>query len=86
MAHALPCVATEIPGNVDLIRDRETGLLVRPSDREDLARAIRELAGSEELRARLGRAGRAFVEERFDMEGVARRYLELYRTLVAERG
>ena len=85
MAHGLPCIATAIPGNVDLIRDRETGILVKPSDPEDLARAILELAGSPDLRGTLGRAGRAFVEGNHDMEAVARRYLDLYRSLVGRR-
>ncbi|MBI4600732.1 MAG: glycosyltransferase [Planctomycetes bacterium] len=82
MAHGLPCVATRIPGNVDLVRDRETGLLVSPGDPRDLARAILELAQDPGLRERLGRAGRALVEARFDMRAVAHRYAELYRGLL----
>jgi glycosyltransferase involved in cell wall biosynthesis len=85
MAHGLPAIATDIPGNTELIRDRETGLLVSPGDAGGLGRAILELAGDRGLRERLGRAGRAFVEERFDMDTIARRYVELYRDLARER-
>jgi glycosyltransferase involved in cell wall biosynthesis len=83
MAHGVPCVATDIPGNADLIRDRETGLLVRTGDADALARALLELAADAGLRERLGRAARAFVEERFDMARVAERYAALYRDLAA---
>ncbi len=81
-----PGVATRIPGNVDLIRDRETGLLVEPGDAEGLARAVADLAADAVLREKLGRAARAFVEERFDMEGVARKYAEMYRESAARGG
>jgi glycosyltransferase involved in cell wall biosynthesis len=81
MAHGLPCVVTEIPGNVDLIRHEETGLLVKPADATDLAHALTRLARDPALRERLGRAGRAMVEEHFNMDTVSRRYAELYRTL-----
>lgn len=82
MAHGVPCIATDIPGNSELIRDRETGLLVKPGDAAGLGRAILELAADQSLRERLGRAARAFVEERFDMGTIARRYAEVYRSLV----
>jgi glycosyltransferase involved in cell wall biosynthesis len=81
MAHGLPCIATDIPGNRDLIRDRENGLLVAPGDAEALAAAIRELVADPALRERLGRAARAFVEERFDMASVARKYAVMYREI-----
>jgi glycosyltransferase involved in cell wall biosynthesis len=82
MAHGLPCIATDIPGNSDLIRDRDTGLLVRTGDADAVARAMLELAADSALRERLGRAARAFIEERFDMSRVAARYAALYTELV----
>lgn len=81
MAHGLPCIVTDIPGNVDLIRHEETGLLVKPNDASDLAHALNRLARDPVLRERLGRAGRTTVEEHFNMDTVSRRYAELYRTL-----
>jgi glycosyltransferase involved in cell wall biosynthesis len=82
MAYGVPSVVTRIPGNTDLVRHRETGLLVEPGDTEAMARDILELAGDPALREKLGRAGRAFVEENFDIDRVAERYAELYRRLV----
>lgn len=85
MAHGLACIATSIPGNVDLIEDGETGLLVEPGDVKGLAGAIRELAVNVGLRERLGRGARRHVEEHFDMETIASRYAALYRELAGPR-
>lgn len=83
MAHGLACIATAIPGNTDLIQDRRTGLLVDPGDPVALSRAILEMARDANLRSSLGRAGRAHILEHFDMQGVARRYADLYRSLLS---
>jgi glycosyltransferase involved in cell wall biosynthesis len=83
MAQGLPCIATDIPGNRDLIRDGETGLLVPTGDPGALAQRIALLAGDEGLRASLGRAARRLVEVRFDIDSVAREYAALYRGLLA---
>lgn len=86
MAHGLPCIATAIPGNVDLVVNGETGLLVGTDDPGRLADVLRELATRKDLRERLGRAGRRLVEERFDMERIADRYADLYCDLTRKRG
>lgn len=56
-----PVVATTAVGAVagGLVRDGETGLVVPPNDPPALAAAIRRLLADPQLRARLGRAGRA---------------------------
>ena len=46
---------------VEVLRDRETGLLIEPGNAQQLADRIIELAGDAELRERLGAAGRAYV-------------------------
>ncbi|MDQ6776617.1 MAG: glycosyltransferase family 4 protein [Actinomycetota bacterium] len=63
MHQARPIIATTAVGAVagGLVRDRETGLVVRPGDAEALARAIDRLLADAALRDRLGRAGREAV-------------------------
>jgi glycosyltransferase involved in cell wall biosynthesis len=41
MAARLPCIATDIPGNNELIIDKRTGLLISPYSAESLADAVR---------------------------------------------
>jgi glycosyltransferase involved in cell wall biosynthesis len=85
LAHGVPAVASDIPGNAEVISHRETGLLVPPGDAGALASALLEPGGDRALRERLGRAGRALVEARYDMEAVAARYAEIYRELAGAR-
>jgi glycosyltransferase involved in cell wall biosynthesis len=85
MAHGVPCVASRIPGNADLVIDRETGILFEPRDAGALAGAVLDLAADSALRERLGRAGRELVEERFDIDSVAGKYAEMYRELASSR-
>jgi glycosyltransferase involved in cell wall biosynthesis len=50
-------VASRVGGVPEIVRDNENGLLVAGDNVEDLARALKRLAGDEELRDRLGRTG-----------------------------
>jgi len=95
MACECPVVASDVGGIPEVVVDGETGLLVHvevdpergePLDPQrfahDLARAIQRLVDDPELRARLGRNGRARVERHFSWQAVAQRTLALYRSLV----
>jgi glycosyltransferase involved in cell wall biosynthesis len=78
MAHARPVVATPVGGTPEVVVDGATGLLVPPRDPERLAEALRRLVDDRELRGRLGDAGRRRVVERFGVERMNARMLELY--------
>jgi glycosyltransferase involved in cell wall biosynthesis len=60
-AMGLPVVATRIPGCVEAVQDRTTGLLVPVRDAAALAEAIRGYLHNPELARRHGRAGRERV-------------------------
>lgn len=84
MATGTPLVATtggaipEVAGP-----DGETCLAVPPGDCDALAAALRRLLGDEELRARLGAAGRARVLARFTWKQAAIGTAERYREAIA---
>jgi glycosyltransferase involved in cell wall biosynthesis len=84
-ACARPVVATDVPGCREAVRHGETGILVPPHDIDALAAAIAELAADPVLRARMGRAGRAVIEQQFADAIVARETLALYRAALAGR-
>lgn len=84
MAHGLPCVVTDIPGNNGVISDRQNGLLVRPDDATDLARALTLLITEEALRKRLGHEARRTVELEYSLDSVADRYVALYAALLED--
>ena len=58
---ARPTVATRVGGLPDLVIDGQTGVLVNPSDPEDLARGICTLLRDPARGRALGLAGRALA-------------------------
>ncbi len=60
-AMGLPVVAPSVAPVLEVLRDGETGLLIRPGDAAQMADRILTLAGDPALRARLGDAGRKRV-------------------------
>jgi glycosyltransferase involved in cell wall biosynthesis len=77
MAHALPVVATDVPGSRDVIDSERTGLLVRPDAPDALAAALARLIGDASLRARLGAAAREHVATHHTWTASAAEYLRL---------
>ncbi len=67
MAVGAPVVSTLVTGIPELVRDEETGLLVRERDPYALAAAIQRLLDEAPLRQRLAAQARAFVEAEFDV-------------------
>lgn len=78
MASGKPVVATSVGGNVELIQDSATGLLVPPADPEALAARLERVLTDDDLRERLGRQARTWIERRHPMSLMVRRYEELY--------
>lgn len=67
MAIEVPCVTTRITGIPELIRDGIDGLLVTPSDDEELAGVIARMIREPELCRQLGEAGRRRVLSCYDL-------------------
>jgi glycosyltransferase involved in cell wall biosynthesis len=67
MAMEIPCIATNVNGVPELIRDGTDGLLVPASSSEDLAAAIVALARDPARRRSLGESGRRRVLELYDL-------------------
>ena len=85
MAMEIPCVSTRITGTPELIRDGVDGLLVAPSNIEELAAAIARLAADPDLRLRLGQAGRRRVLEKFDLRKNAATLGEIFQKHLREK-
>jgi glycosyltransferase involved in cell wall biosynthesis len=81
MASGIPVIATDIPGNRDLVVDDMTGYLVPLGDRFEFTRRTHWLLDDESLRRRLGAAGRQRVLTEFTVEQMVARHASLYRQL-----
>ena len=72
-----------VRGEARAILARSGGaLLVDPERGDQLAHAVERLRADPQLRAELGRRGRAFAEQYYDRDALARRYLQLLEDVV----
>ena len=85
MAVGLPVVGSQVGGVPELVVDGVNGLLVRPGDPSELARALDRLLFDAELRRRLGEAGRERAQGRFTLDSFRRAHVELYSRELAMR-
>jgi len=82
----LPVIASDVGGVSEVVSDNETGILVRPGDSENLAAAIKKLAGDVALRKRMGIAGVEFVRANYDWEKNLDQMIGLYDRLLNGKG
>ncbi|PWT99253.1 MAG: hypothetical protein C5B51_27520 [Terriglobia bacterium] len=82
MACGCCVVASRVGGNPELVVDQETGLLFRPGDSADLARALESLLEDNLLREKLASAGAMRIREQFTIARAAERMAEIYRTVL----
>lgn len=75
MASGLAVLASDIPGNRDLVRDGENGRLFAPERPERAAELLARLVDSPAERAALAARARRDAEERHSLAGTADRYL-----------
>ena len=86
MAWGLPVVASDIPGHRELVRPKETGVLVRLDDPEQLAEALIEALHETTRGQHLTEAAQALVAEGYSEAAMARRHVALYRSLATTPG
>ena len=81
MACGLPAVATRIGGVVDVMQDGESGIVVEPGDSEGLAAGILRYLEDKDFAELAGRSAHGTIRERFSLDTIAARYVDLYRKL-----
>ena len=78
MAAGLPCVVSEVRGNVDLISQGDGGFLRKPTDVDGFAEDIALLIGDPALRESMGQRNRREIEK-YSLEAVLEQMEALYR-------
>lgn len=86
LACEVPVVAARVGGLPEVVVEGETGYLLPVGDVEGMAAAALRLLGDDELRRRMGEAGRRRAVETFGQDRVVRRYREIYERVVEPQG
>ncbi|MFB3880124.1 MAG: glycosyltransferase [Armatimonadota bacterium] len=86
MATGLPCIATAVGGNREVIEDGVSGVLVPPANRDALTAAILRLVGDAGMQERLGKAARERARTRYSLDAMIEAHLRLYERLAAGKG
>jgi len=75
-----------VGGNLEVIADGATGLLVPAGDAAALSAALSRLLADDVLALRLARQGRELVEQKFSFDRLTREVGALYEELLQARG
>jgi glycosyltransferase involved in cell wall biosynthesis len=82
MAMERPSVASNIGGVPEIIKNGETGFLVRPKDPKEIARAVDDLLTRPDEARRMAARGRKHIVANFDLEACAENHYTLYCDLL----
>lgn len=77
----LPVISTRSGSIEDVIVDGETGLLTKPDDAGELGEAMIRLGLDEELRRKMGQAGRQYVVDNFTYKIIAGKFYEFFKKI-----
>ena len=78
MAMEIPCISTHITGIPELIK-KNAGILVPPGNAKELAKAIEQLINDPDLRKNLGKAGREWVIQHYNLNKNTQTLLKLFQ-------
>ncbi len=79
MQAGLPVIASDIPGNRDLVLPEKTGRLAPLGDKAEWARQTHDLLENPDLARALGEAARERIDSEFTVAEMVRQHAELYR-------
>lgn len=82
----LVIISTRVGGVPSLITDGENGLLLEHGDKDGLIQKIKMVAEDVKLRQYLGNNARERVVEHYSIDKTVDRYVELYETVLQEKG
>lgn len=84
MALGVPTICSPVGVNTDIIQDNINGMLAATPD--EWVTKLRQLLHASELRQRLGRAGRATVEEKYSAQAIAPKFYDVLESVSNRTG
>jgi glycosyltransferase involved in cell wall biosynthesis len=85
MASGLPVVATNVGGIPGIVRHGQTGFLLDPNDLEGFVAVLAELVKNSELRMKMGRRARVYVEQNHSLQRLPAYLSGLYQLALPKR-
>jgi glycosyltransferase involved in cell wall biosynthesis len=82
MLWGLPCIATNISGNNDLIEHDKNGWLVPVADIPTLTNAICHLLSQPHKAHEMGLEARTTIKNRVDIDVITDKYIALYKQII----
>jgi starch synthase len=82
MACGKPAVSTWTGSIPEIVKNRETGILVKPNNPIELKSALEELSLNSSVREKFGANGREWVLQRFEADKVAGQIAGIYRKVI----
>lgn len=81
MACKKPVVATNVPGNAELLKDGELGVLVKRGSRMELVEAWQKMKDNQSFAQEMGQKAYNYITEHMDNKVVVQQYVDLYHQL-----
>ena len=81
MSLGIPVIANNVGGVSEIIRNRETGILINNFDRDLFVKAILEIIHNPKYGNRIGSKAKSFVEKNFNIENLVKYQIEHYKKL-----
>lgn len=85
MACGKPVVATNVGGIPEIVKSKETGLLVKPNDVPALTNAVSYIINNRIITNKMGEKGRVYAIENFNVERVVKKVEGLYEGIANQR-
>ncbi len=81
MAVKVPIVASDIPGNIELLQDSQRGIFFRNNDKDSLVKAVLRISNDKELSNKIVEKAYHYVREAMSLHRMIRNYEKFYRAV-----
>jgi len=84
MSSGIPVIASHVGGLIDMITNKENGILVKPEDPEELSTAILELVQNNRYRFQLSENARKTAQS-YSQAAIGKRYRDIVQSVIATK-
>ena len=77
----LPSVTCENAGNSEIVKNNETGFVIKNCDHNEISKKMEKLLLSDKLRTKLGNNARIYIKKHFNLENQTKALIDLYNTI-----